>query len=94
MEFLKDILQFLSLVSVFGLYVIRSENKIKTLKLDAKLTKEINENSAHIQKVESDSALKIAEIILQSSHTETKLEEVKNLVSEIYRIVVEDHHVT
>ncbi|MCZ8156199.1 MAG: hypothetical protein O9264_08785 [Leptospira sp.] len=92
MELLKDIFSFLSIVSVFGLYVIRSENKIKTLELDAKLTKEINENKRQIAKLESESALKIKEIQLQSSHTEVKLEEVKSLVSEIYKRVVGENH--
>lgn len=88
MELIKSILSFVSVFSLFGLYVIRAENRIKTLELEKKLTQDIMDNREKIAKLESDNALKIAEIILKSAYTETKLEEIKNQVSGIYEKIV------
>lgn len=88
MELLKDILPFISILSVFGLYVIRSENKIHNLELEKRIMTELTTAKEKIAKIEADSSTRIAEISLQISHGEKDIQEIKNQVSEIYKIVV------
>lgn len=88
MEALKELIPFISIISVFGLYVIRSENKIHNLELKDKLMSELKETNDKISRIESETSTKIAEIFLKISHSENDISDIKNQVSEIYKIMV------
>lgn len=88
MEILKDLLPFISIVSVFGLYIIRTETKIKILELEKVLLGKINENKESIAKTQSDFLVTNSKVETQLSHIDDKLEEIKRLFSLFSKKVV------
>ncbi|TGK53232.1 hypothetical protein [Leptospira bouyouniensis] len=88
MDLLKDLLPFISIISIFGLYIIRTEAKIKILELEKVLLGKINENKEAIAKTQSDFLVTNSKVETQLSHIDEKLEEIKRLFSLFSKKVV------
>jgi hypothetical protein len=90
---MEILLPIISMVSIFGLYIIRTEQKIKNLELEKDLLGKITENRDKIHKVESNLSSKINEIFVRSENTEKSIAEIKLEIHEIYNLIKEEKNV-
>ena len=90
MDFLISISPIVSILSIFLLYVIRSEQEIKNLKLKNELLEKINSNEIKTLEFESNLSKQIAKNNIRLLNNSKSIEEIKTDVHEIYKFIKEE----
>jgi hypothetical protein len=90
MDFLISLSPIVSILSIFFLYVIRSEQEIKNLKLKNELLEKINYNEIKTLEFESNLSKQIAENNIRLLNNSASIEEIKTDVREIYNLIKEE----